>query len=250
MSEEIIKIYTDGACSGNPGPGGFGWVLLFRDHKIEHSEGETLTTNNKMELSAVISALQYYDENRKKDKLFPIHIYTDSNLIVQAINQNWLKAWSANGWKKADKKPVKNQELWEDLLFYLRKYQIKFIWLKGHTGDEFNERCDTLARDAAGGDKGIYHKLFKLIKGNDKEISEEYLKETVPQVPELIKNPENDVLNFLFEYHPRKKEIRIEQISVGDKEKRKQIKHEIVINKSNFEEFKEKFEKLIKNFDK
>jgi ribonuclease HI len=253
MSNELIKIYTDGACSGNPGPGGFGWVLLFKDRKVEHAEGEALTTNNKMELAAVISALKYFDENKKSSKKYTIEIHTDSNLIVQAINQHWLESWASKGWRKADKEPVKNKELWEALLAYLRKYDVKFNWVKGHAGEEYNERCDELARDASKGLLNNYHKIFKLVK------TPENMFETAPaenQTTQMMKMSESQSTeenrpHFFFEWNNKTKSIIIEQLSGDSKEVDfNENLREIVLTRSNIDEFQEKLNNLISKLKK
>ena len=136
-----IEIYTDGACSGNPGPGGWGVLLRWNGHEKELSGGESETTNNRMEMTAVIKAL----ESLKKPS--EVTLYTDSKYVKQGIEE-WLAGWKAKGWKTASKKPVKNQDLWEqiDSLFLLHNVQI--IWVKGHDGHIENERVDKLAVDA------------------------------------------------------------------------------------------------------
>lgn len=137
-----IMLYTDGACSGNPGAGGWGAVLLFGDHKRELSGGEENTTNNRMELMAVIkglSAVKYPCE---------VEIYSDSAYVVNAFLQNWLADWEKNNWRKADNKPVLNADLWQELLALTRKHTVTFRKVKGHADNELNNRCDTLARAA------------------------------------------------------------------------------------------------------
>lgn len=134
-----VTLYTDGACSGNPGPGGYGTVLIYKGTKKELSEGFPETTNNKMELLSVIVGLRCLKEKCK------VEIYSDSKYVVDAINQGWLISWQANGWRKSDKKPVKNIELWEELLSLMEKHEITFHWVKGHDGNEYNEICDKLA---------------------------------------------------------------------------------------------------------
>jgi ribonuclease HI len=135
-----ITIYTDGACSGNPGPGGYG-VILFDEsgRRKELSQGYKKTTNNRMELTGVIVAL----ESLKMS--CTVKLYTDSQYIVNAINDNWLKNWVARGWRKADKKPVLNIDLWKRLLPLLETHSVTFNWTRGHAGDVNNERCDELA---------------------------------------------------------------------------------------------------------
>ncbi|MBE5759410.1 MAG: ribonuclease HI [Clostridiales bacterium] len=135
-----ITIYTDGACSYNPGPGGFGVVLLYNGHKKEISGYDPMTTNNRMELMAVITALECLKESCEID------LYTDSKYVADAFNKNWIKNWQRNGWKTASKKPVENQDLWLRLLAQVEKNQINWLWVKGHADNEYNERCDQLAR--------------------------------------------------------------------------------------------------------
>ncbi|HPF78526.1 MAG TPA: ribonuclease HI [Alphaproteobacteria bacterium] len=134
-----ITIYTDGACSGNPGPGGWGALLMWNGHEKELSGGELETTNNRMEMTAVIKAL----EALKKEKA-AVTIYTDSKYVLQGATE-WMTGWKARGWKGADKKPVKNQDLWQQIDSLIQQHSVKFVWVKGHNGDEFNERVDKLA---------------------------------------------------------------------------------------------------------
>lgn len=139
--EEII-IYTDGACSGNPGPGGWGAILMFKDYKKEISGGQKNTTNNIMELTAVIEALKLVK--------FPckIKIYSDSAYVVNAFLQGWIYNWLKKGWKTSDGNPVKNRELWENLYQFTKTHEIEFIKVKGHSDNQYNNRCDELAREA------------------------------------------------------------------------------------------------------
>lgn len=139
--EEVI-IYTDGACSGNPGPGGWGTILMYKDNKKEISGGLKNTTNNVMELTAVIEGLKLLK--------FPcnVHLYSDSAYVVNAFNQNWIKNWVKNNWKTSDKKEVKNKELWQELLSLTETHKVTFHKVKGHADNEFNNRCDELARMA------------------------------------------------------------------------------------------------------
>ena len=134
-----IKIYTDGACSGNPGPGGWGAVLEYGEHKKELSGGEKETTNNKMELTAVIKALSALKEPCK------VILTTDSKYVCDSVTKGWVYSWQKNNWRKADKKPALNIELWEQLLPLLETHQVEFVWVKGHAGHPQNERCDALA---------------------------------------------------------------------------------------------------------
>lgn len=134
-----VDIYTDGACRGNPGPGGWGAILVYNGTEKEISGGELQTTNNRMELSAVIEALKALKEPCE------VTLTTDSKYVCDAINKEWVYSWKNNGWKKADKKPALNVDLWEKLLALLALHQVTFIWVKGHAGHPYNERCDTLA---------------------------------------------------------------------------------------------------------
>jgi ribonuclease HI len=133
-----IIIYTDGACSGNPGPGGWGAYLQWNDHEKELSGGELETTNNRMEMMAVIKALEAIKKNSN------VKIYTDSKYVLQGATE-WLEGWKARGWKSASKKPVKNQDLWEQIDSLIHFHCVEFYWVKGHSGDENNERVDKLA---------------------------------------------------------------------------------------------------------
>ena len=134
-----VEIYTDGACSGNPGPGGWGAILRYGDHEKELNGGEAATTNNRMEMMAVIEGLSAL---KKKSH---VKIYTDSKYVMDGVTQ-WLEGWKARGWKTADKKPVKNQDLWEKLDTALAAHKVEFFWVKGHAGHPENERADELAR--------------------------------------------------------------------------------------------------------
>ena len=135
-----IIIYTDGACSGNPGPGGWGAILMSGGHRREISGGEAPTTNNRMELMAAISAL----EALKKPS--DVTLYTDSKYVQDGI-KSWIHGWKRNGWKTADKKPVKNTELWQRLDAARQRHEITWEWVKGHAGQPENERADELARE-------------------------------------------------------------------------------------------------------
>ncbi len=136
-----IKIYTDGACSGNPGPGGWGAILHWQDQEKELSGGEDATTNNRMEMMAVIKGLEAL---KKKST---VTIYTDSKYVQQG-SEEWLEGWKARGWKSASKQPVKNQDLWERIDSLLQQHSVTFVWVKGHSGHEMNERVDKLAVSA------------------------------------------------------------------------------------------------------
>ncbi|MBQ8764759.1 MAG: ribonuclease HI [Clostridia bacterium] len=137
-----VEIYTDGACTGNPGKGGYGAVLIYNGNEKRISKGFRKTTNNRMELMAAIEALKLLKENCIVD------LYSDSKYLTDAINQKWLSSWQKNGWKKADKKPVLNRDLWEELLLLINKHEVTFIWVKGHNGNPYNEICDTMAVEA------------------------------------------------------------------------------------------------------
>lgn len=136
-----VLIYSDGACSGNPGPGGWGAVLISGKHRKEISGGEGLTTNNRMELLAAISALEAL--KKRSD----VELYTDSAYVKNGIT-GWVHGWKKNGWRTADKKPVKNVELWQALDALRNKHDVAWHWLKGHAGHPENERADELAREA------------------------------------------------------------------------------------------------------
>lgn len=134
-----VDIYTDGACSGNPGPGGWGAILRFGPHEKELSGGEPNTTNNRMELTAVIEALSALKERCE------ITIHSDSKYIIDAIQQGWAKKWRANNWMRNKKDKALNPDLWGQLLDLLEQHQVTFHWVKGHAGHPENERCDQLA---------------------------------------------------------------------------------------------------------
>lgn len=138
-----VDIYTDGACRGNPGNGGWGAVLVYGGREKEMSGGEKETTNNRMELSAAIESLSALKESCE------VTLYSDSKYLCDAINLGWAKGWRAKGWIKADKKPALNIDLWEKLLSLLERHTVTFVWVKGHAGHEYNERCDKLATDFA-----------------------------------------------------------------------------------------------------
>ncbi len=139
---EKVIIYTDGACSGNPGPGGWGSILMYKENKKEISGGEKNTTNNIMELTAVIEGLKLLK--------FPceVEIYSDSAYVVNAFNQGWIYNWIKNDWKTSGKEPVKNKEIWQELYALTKKHKVKFIKVKGHSDNAFNNRCDEMARNA------------------------------------------------------------------------------------------------------
>ncbi len=134
-----IEIYTDGACSGNPGPGGWGAVLVYNGKEKELSGSEKETTNNRMELTAVIMALNALNQPCE------VKLTTDSKYVCDAVNKGWVYSWRKNGWRKSDKKPALNVDLWKELLSLLEKHEVEFIWVKGHNGHKYNEICDALA---------------------------------------------------------------------------------------------------------
>lgn len=137
----MVVIYTDGACSGNPGPGGWGSVLMYRGHRRELSGGEKQTTNNRMEMMAVIAALEALKRSCK------IQLHTDSTYVMKGMTE-WMVAWKARGWKTAAKKPVKNVDLWQRMDEAVARHDIDWHWVKGHSGVPENERADELARKA------------------------------------------------------------------------------------------------------
>lgn len=134
-----LDIYTDGACSGNPGKGGWGAVLVYKGAEKEISGAEKQTTNNRMELTAVIKALQLLKEPCE------VNLTTDSKYVCDAVNKGWVYGWKKKGWIKSDKKPALNVDLWEELLEQLKIHDVTFNWAKGHNGHPYNERCDKLA---------------------------------------------------------------------------------------------------------
>lgn len=134
-----VEIYTDGACSGNPGKGGWGAVLVYNGTEKEISGAENNTTNNRMELTAVIEALKALKVPCE------VTVTTDSKYVCDAINQGWVYSWKKNGWKRGKNKPALNPDLWQTLLDELDKHKVEFIWVKGHNGHPYNERCDALA---------------------------------------------------------------------------------------------------------
>ena len=137
-----VTIYTDGACSGNPGPGGWGAILMYNGTSKEISGAEKDTTNNIMEITAVLEALKLLKEECE------VQVYSDSAYVVNAFNQGWIENWRKNNWRTAGKDPVKNQPLWEELYTLTQKHKVEFIKVKGHADNEFNNRCDEMARDA------------------------------------------------------------------------------------------------------
>ena len=136
---KTVTLYTDGACSGNPGPGGWGAILEYQGHEMERSGGEESTTNNRMELTAVIRGLQALKES------CIVELYSDSKYVIDGLEKGWAVSWRKNGWKKADKKPALNPDLWETLLNLTEKHNVRYHWVKGHAENPKNNRCDEMA---------------------------------------------------------------------------------------------------------
>jgi len=136
---KTVTIYTDGACSGNPGPGGRGAILCWQGREKELSGGEEKTTNNRMELTGVISALEALKEP------CIVELYSDSKYVIDALQKGWAISWRKKGWIKSDKKPALNVDLWETLLALVEKHELHYHWVKGHADNEYNNRCDALA---------------------------------------------------------------------------------------------------------
>lgn len=134
-----VTVYTDGACSGNPGPGGWGAILRYGAHEKEISGGAASTTNNRMELTAVIEALRLLKEPCL------VELWSDSKYVIDALEKGWARSWQKRGWVKGDKKPALNPDLWEELLALTDRHTVRCHWVKGHADDPYNERCDRLA---------------------------------------------------------------------------------------------------------
>ena len=147
MASDPVVIYSDGACLGNPGRGGYGTVMLFGDHRKELHQGFRLTTNNRMELLGAIVGLEALSRPCSVD------LYSDSTYVVNAMSKGWLAGWRRRGWKTASKQPVKNQDLWQRMVQAVGDHDVRWHWVKGHSGDPENERCDTLAVAAANGER-------------------------------------------------------------------------------------------------
>jgi ribonuclease HI len=150
-----INLYTDGACSGNPGKGGYGAILSYNGHEKVMSEGFVLTTNNRMELLAAIVGLEALKEP------CTVKLYSDSKYLVDAIEKGWVYSWKKKGWKKSDGKPALNSDLWERMLFQLKRHSVSLIWLKGHAGHEYNERCDSLAVAAYNSSNLVHDEIYE-----------------------------------------------------------------------------------------
>lgn len=134
-----VTLYTDGACSGNPGAGGYAAILLYGGATKEISGGEANTTNNRMELCAMIAGLEALKEPCE------VELYSDSKYVIDSITKGWVYSWKRNGWIKSDKKPALNRDLWEKLLGLIEIHKVSYVWVKGHAGNTYNERCDKLA---------------------------------------------------------------------------------------------------------
>ena len=142
-SKPQVTIHTDGACIGNPGPGGYGVVLQFGEHRKELSGGYRLTTNNRMELMGPIKALQTLEQS------YSVILHSDSRYVVDAIEKGWVERWRAKGWMRNKKDRAVNPDLWECLLDLCSEHEVEFRWVRGHAGNRYNERCDRLATQAA-----------------------------------------------------------------------------------------------------
>ena len=136
---KTVTIYTDGACSGNPGPGGWGAILVYNGVEKELAGGEAMTTNNRMELPGVIAALSALKES------CTVELYSDSKYVIDALDKGWARSWQKKGWIKSDKKPALNPDLWETLLGLTDRHEMHYHWVKGHADNPFNNRCDRLA---------------------------------------------------------------------------------------------------------
>ena len=134
-----VTIYTDGACSGNPGPGGWGAVLMYGEHRKEISGGDAHTTNNRMELTAVIEGL------KKLKEPCIVELYSDSKYVIDALSKGWAWGWKKKGWVKSDKKPALNPDLWDVLLALVQTHEVHYHWVKGHADNVYNNRCDAMA---------------------------------------------------------------------------------------------------------
>lgn len=157
MTTAKIKLYTDGACSQNPGPGGWAFVMILKDlygtqdekELLRGSGGEKMTTNNRMELMAVIQALTAYQKKILPEYAgYPLTLHTDSQYVQQGIS-SWIKKWKLNGWKTTSREPVKNQDLWQQLDALAAQLSLEWMWVKGHAGNRYNELCDSLAVEAS-----------------------------------------------------------------------------------------------------
>lgn len=159
-THEVVRIYTDGACSGNPGPGGWGAVLIFGENILELNEGFRLTTNNRMEILAVVNSLS------KLKRSSEVVVISDSKYLVDAINKGWVQRWKSNAWRRNKKDMASNVDLWELLLVQLQRHQVKFEWVKGHSGDTYNDLADKLAVEASMSKSLKIDKIYELNSNN------------------------------------------------------------------------------------
>ena len=136
---KTVELYTDGACSGNPGPGGWGCILIYKGIKKEMSGGDIMTTNNRMELMAALQGLRALKE------VCRVELYSDSKYLVDSIEKGWAVSWRAHGWRKADKKMALNADLWKEMLELIEKHEVRLHWVKGHADNPYNNRCDEMA---------------------------------------------------------------------------------------------------------
>ncbi len=157
-----VKIYTDGGCLNNPGPGGFGAILLHRNHRKEISGGFRLTTNNRMEILAAIRGLDALKERCR------VTIYSDSQYVVNAIEKGWALRWRSNGWRRNRTEKAVNPDLWEKLLDLCDRHEVRFQWIRGHAGTEENERADQLAKEAAAGENRDIDEIYEKTAGDDR----------------------------------------------------------------------------------
>lgn len=224
--EKILKIYTDGACKSNPGKGGFAWIIIRDNIEYRHSESYTETTNNRMELMAVVSALSFFDNNKTSENNYKIEIYTDSQYVANAVNKGWLDSWQKNGWRTSNKEPVKNQDLWQHLVQLLQKYRITFHWVRGHSGDIFNEQCDQMANNAAEKQSPVYHEVVKINKDS-------YIK--IPKVKSNVSEKSIEI-----KLNKTTKTLTLKQSASNSNE----LPHTIVINKNNFDQIYSEIMKL------
>ncbi len=157
-----VEIYTDGGCLNNPGPGGFGAILLHRNHRKEISGGFRLTTNNRMEIIAAIRGLDALKERCR------VTIYSDSQYVVNAIEKGWALRWRSNGWRRNRTEKAVNPDLWEKLLDLCDRHEVRFQWIRGHAGTEENERADQLAKEAAAGENRDIDEIYEKTAGDDR----------------------------------------------------------------------------------
>jgi ribonuclease HI len=162
-----VHIYTDGSSRGNPGPGGYGTILMSGEHKKELSEGFKKTTNNRMELMAVIVGLE------KLNAPCEVEVFSDSKYVINAMLKGWIHGWRKKGWVKADKKPLKNTDLWKRLYEAMQAHDVKWNWVKGHAGNKYNERCDYLATFAAKGKNLLEDVGFNTLEDTENLFTEE-----------------------------------------------------------------------------